>query len=184
MTAKASLLLAGPLLASCVPAAGMQPTLPLADGAVTKAQPRPGPSRPSTAQPQRTTQPVVQPFAWADAPLTPGRWAYSRGTGGRPAARFGPAGEVFQLECVAPGTIAVSRNGASNALTIRTSSTQRTLDARSAGGRTVVQLPAGDPLLDAMAFSRGRFGVQSPGAAPLVVPAWPELARVVEDCRR
>jgi hypothetical protein len=34
-----------------------------------------------------------------------------------------------------------------------------------------------------MAFSRGRFMVEAQGMATLVLPAWPEPARVVEDCR-
>jgi hypothetical protein len=46
-----------------------------------------------------------------------------------------------------------------------------------------VQLPASDPLLEQMAFSRGRFLVTVEGGPSLVVPAWPELARVIEDCR-
>jgi hypothetical protein len=46
-----------------------------------------------------------------------------------------------------------------------------------------VSLPAGDPLLDAMAFSRGRIAIEVSGMAPLYLPAWPELARVIEDCR-
>lgn len=44
-------------------------------------------------------------------------------------------------------------------------------------------LPASDPLLDQMAFSRGRFMVTAEGGASIVVPAWPEFARVVEECR-
>jgi hypothetical protein len=42
---------------------------------------------------------------------------------------------------------------------------------------------ANDPLLDAIAFSRGRFTVEVPGLPMLVLPAWPEPARVIEDCR-
>jgi len=38
-------------------------------------------------------------------------------------------------------------------------------------------------LLDAIAFSRGRFSVEAAGTARLVIPAWPEAARVVEACR-
>jgi hypothetical protein len=34
-----------------------------------------------------------------------------------------------------------------------------------------------------MVFSRGRFTVEVPGAPMLVIPAWPEPARVIEDCR-
>jgi len=44
-------------------------------------------------------------------------------------------------------------------------------------------LPAYDGLLDAMSFSRGRIAVTVSGTPMLVVPAWPEVARVVEDCR-
>ena len=46
-----------------------------------------------------------------------------------------------------------------------------------------VVLTARDPLLDAMAFSRGRFAVEAAGMATLYVPSWPEVSRVIEDCR-
>jgi hypothetical protein len=49
--------------------------------------------------------------------------------------------------------------------------------------RISASLPAYDGLLDAMSFSRGRISVTVSGTPMLVVPAWPELARVVEDCR-
>lgn len=39
-----------------------------------------------------------------------------------------------------------------------------------------------DPLLDAIAFSRGRIAVGLPGTSAIVLPAWAEPARVVEDC--
>jgi hypothetical protein len=40
-----------------------------------------------------------------------------------------------------------------------------------------------DSLLDSMASSRGRFVVSVAGQPALVVPPWPEVARVIEDCR-
>jgi hypothetical protein len=43
-------------------------------------------------------------------------------------------------------------------------------------------LPATDPLLDQIAFTRGRFMLAA-GTLELILPAWPEIARVVEDCR-
>jgi hypothetical protein len=49
--------------------------------------------------------------------------------------------------------------------------------------RLVGTIPARDPLLDAMAFSKGRFAVEVTGGAPLYVPAYPEVTRVIEDCR-
>ncbi len=42
---------------------------------------------------------------------------------------------------------------------------------------------ASDGVLDQMAYSRGKIGVEAQGAAPLGLPAWAEIARVVEDCR-
>jgi hypothetical protein len=42
---------------------------------------------------------------------------------------------------------------------------------------------ANDAVLDQIAYSRGRFAVEVQGLAPLIVPAWGEVGRVVEDCR-
>ena len=44
-------------------------------------------------------------------------------------------------------------------------------------------LPARDPLLDAMAFSKGRFAVEVAGLPTLYLPSWIEVSRVIEDCR-
>lgn len=45
-------------------------------------------------------------------------------------------------------------------------------------------LPANDPILDAMAFSKGRFAIETAGQQTLYLPSWPEVTRVIEDCRR
>jgi len=34
-----------------------------------------------------------------------------------------------------------------------------------------------------MAFSRGRFALETAGQETLYLPSWPEISRVVEDCR-
>jgi len=75
--------------------------------------------------------------------------------------------------------------GQGNAVVIRTSFGVRRFQVGNAGELAVmdVRLPPNDPLLDQIAFSRGRFLVQVEGGPSLVVPAWPEFARVVEDCR-
>jgi hypothetical protein len=49
--------------------------------------------------------------------------------------------------------------------------------------RVTADFSAFDPLLDAIAFSRGRVSVTIAGGSSLVVPAWPEAARTIEDCR-
>ena len=50
-------------------------------------------------------------------------------------------------------------------------------------GMVTAELPARDPALDAIAFSRGRFALETAGLATLYLPSWPEISRVVEDCR-
>jgi hypothetical protein len=73
--------------------------------------------------------------------------------------------------------VILARPGAGPAaLTVVTDMQTRALPA---GGR----LSAYDPLLDAIAFSRGRFLVAGGGAGILAVPSWPEAARAIEDCR-
>jgi hypothetical protein len=68
-------------------------------------------------------------------------------------------------------------------ITIRTSTTEVFRDASPAPeGGAQIAFPARDTLLDAMAFSRGRFVLQA-GTTDLVLPPWPEIARVIEDCR-
>jgi len=52
-----------------------------------------------------------------------------------------------------------------------------------ATGKLSIALPAFDNLLDAFVSSRGRVGLVVAGRPPLVVPAWAEVAHVVEDCR-
>ena len=129
---------------------------------------------PSAAPTVRQAPPAVRPPVgtgaadWRDQPLTPGDWSYAAGE-----ARFGD----FSLRCdAARRQVTVSRAGASGSLLLRTTYGERALPAGAA-------LPAADPLLDEIAFSRGRFSVEAAGLATLILPAWPEPARVVEDCR-
>jgi len=80
------------------------------------------------------------------------------------------------------GQVSLARPGASgNALVVRTSFGERRLPAGAPD--STATLAAADPLLDQMVFSRGRFLIQADGAPTLIVPAWPEPARVIEDCR-
>jgi hypothetical protein len=60
---------------------------------------------------------------------------------------------------------------------VRTTSLERTLPATGILG-------AQDRLLDAIAFSRGRFSVEIAGTPRLILPSWPEPARAIEDCRK
>ncbi|HEX8643206.1 MAG TPA: hypothetical protein VF702_04755 [Allosphingosinicella sp.] len=125
--------------------------------------------------------PVVPDLLWPDAPLAPGDWSQEGSE-----ARYGPAGAPsFAVRCAGPGRLVLIRHGGSTApaMIVRTTSQTRTLPARAGPGGVEAQLAASDPLLDAMLFSRGRYSVEVPGLDRLIVPSWPEPARVIEDCR-
>ena len=155
---------------------------------------------PPAAPPPPTTQPVTPPapaatvpppvVEWIDAPAATGAWFYQSDAEG-PRALFGvPNSEgIFIVRCdPAARTITLSREGVGSGdrLTIRTTSLTRSLPASARNDplpAITATLPAQDPLLDAIAFSRGRFAVEAAGAERLVLPAWAEPARVIEDCR-
>ncbi|MFM6951071.1 MAG: hypothetical protein ACKOW1_08640 [Novosphingobium sp.] len=147
-------------------------------------------------QPVETPSPAPAPLPapaadWRDAPLTPGTWRWSAASG-QSAASFERAGEppLVVLRCAAPGTIQLTHAAAAatqpTPLAVTTSSGTFPLmtDPVIAGTSSVaVTLPARAPVLDAMAYSRGRFVIEVAGLAPSYLPAWPEVARVIEDCR-
>jgi hypothetical protein len=165
------------------------------------ASPPPPPSRPvPRPRPAYAPSPpaprVQPPLGWRDAPITPGNWRWSR-INGSSSARFaeGPNGPGLEFRCdraagvvllIRSATVEASSSNERTPLTVTTTSTARALTAQPLGGprpAIVVSLPARDPLLDAIIFSRGRFGVEARGLVPIYAPTWPEIARVVEDCR-
>jgi hypothetical protein len=144
-----------------------------------KAAPAAPPPRvPAPPQPVPPPPPPPGTKEWPDIALTPGDWTYASDPSGSQAA-FGAsaAAPAFLLRCEAQRReILLSRPAAvAAALVVRTSYGARTL--------ANPRIPASDALLDEIAFSRGRFTVESPGLPTLVIPAWAEPARVVEDCR-
>ncbi|HEY6916520.1 MAG TPA: hypothetical protein VI381_02665 [Allosphingosinicella sp.] len=163
-------------LAACVPQREKAPAPP---------PPAPAPPPPAPAPPPPSVT------NWADIPLTPGNWYYND-EGQVSSALFGPPASeaAFIVRCdKAQGRITLLREGATSGqtMTIRTSFTARNLPVSVQAeplSYIWVALDAGDPLLDSIAFSRGRFTVEVPGTPMLVIPAWPEPARVVEDCRK
>lgn len=71
-------------------------------------------------------------------------------------------------------------------LALVTTSTTRALLSQPAAdtpGWLVATFQPGDPILDAIAFSRGRFAFEAAGLPTLYLPSWPEVSRVIEDCR-
>lgn len=170
-------------------------TLIIAAGACSKPAPQPSPP-PPVATPAPAPAPAPPPVSapsddhWRDVPATPGDWAYGA-SGANSFARFGTgtATPRFSLACTASTRqIILTRHEATGArgttLTVRAERSTRALSGQFSADRTAINvaLPASDPLLAAMAFSRGRFAVEAEGLPTLYVPAWPEVTRVIEDC--
>jgi hypothetical protein len=153
----------------------------------TPPAPAPGPApapRPVPVAPPSPAPPAPPPADWATGPLSPGDWTY-RPSSSAPLAIFQSAALSFTIRCQADRAIWLAVTGAQgDALVIRTSYGMRRLPAERVHlNEMFAQLPVPDPLLDQMAFSRGRFLVTVEGGPSLVVPAWPEVGRVIEDCR-
>ncbi len=162
-------------LVGCVPAPSTPPPAPA---------PRPVPA-PAPLPPPPTPKPTVG-ADWRDWPLTPGDWHYRSGT-----ATYGVAGgaPLAILRCdLAAQRVTLARTGSAPAtLTLRTTSAVRAVPATPdprAPGMLGIAFAANDSFLDALGFSRGRFVIEGGGLPVLVIPAWPEILRVVEDCRK
>lgn len=169
------------------------------------AQQTPPPAPTPQPRPVETVAPAPQPAPrpigdWRNAPLTPGRWTYTRvqevPTHSPPSppvfvAVFGSdrRTELFGIECQrAAGRIILLVPGKTSnaAVTITTTTAvSRPLTAalNASRGWLEVTLAPRDVILDQVAFSRGRFVVEVSGEATMYLPAWPEVSHVIEDCR-
>ena len=123
------------------------------------------------------------------ARVLPGNWSFAFATGGSEATFTDNAGnQQLWVHCTRVTrrvSIAKRGTGATPFLQVWTSSMQRSAPAsyNPATGRITIDLAAYDPLLDAIASSRGRFGISVANQPALVLPPWAEASRVIEDCR-
>ena len=157
-------------LAACVPAP--QPT----------PAPSPAPAPAPAPAPVPAPSPVPTAQSWMDMPVTPGDWSYAGGI-----ARFA---QDLMLRCDrGAGVVEIGRAGVpgtSAQMIVRAETMERGIAAQPASGDPtwlIARVPARDPLLDAVAFSKGRFAVEAAGLPTLYVPSYPEVTRVIEDCR-
>ena len=161
-------------------------------GCVAERKVAPAPAPSPTFRPPPPPPPVVAPPAdWRDAEFSPGDWSHSAGSAGSTAA-YGPVGgePLLVLRCErAAGRIVLTRAGAASGqvpLSVITTNAARAFTATAQEGASpslAVSLTPHDPILDAIAFSRGRWAIEVPGLPALTLPAWPEVGRVIEDCR-
>lgn len=149
----------------------------------------PSPAPTPTAKPLPAPTPAGPRFRgdWRDAPITPGDWRWGM-EGNQSVARFANGALVLRCD-PATRTVSLQRAGSAQApvpMTLLTTNGNRQLSATPlAGPPPVLSVSFGgrDAVLDAIAFSRGRFAVEAAGLTTLYVPSWPEISRVVEDCR-
>ena len=133
------------------------------------------------------TTPVAPDLSTA-TPMA-GTWTYAATADGSEAT-FANASGFAQLwmrcsRATRQVSIAKPATAAAPSISVWTSSLSRIVPAtyNAATGRLTINIAANDPLLDAIANSRARLGFTVSPQPPLVVPAWAEPARVIEDCR-
>lgn len=149
-------------------------------------EPAPNPQPPVTPAPPAPQQPTGK---WTDWPITPGDWVYRQDARGS-IALFGAAGQdaLLTLRCdKARGRIYLSRKSdkPSARMAIRTSARLKNANASSAGGSPAylaIEMMPQDPILPAIAYSRGRIAIETDGEISMAVPVYSEMARVIEDC--
>ena len=180
--ARALLLTSALLAAGCVPAPDSTPA-PSPSPAQTAPVPTP------TATPVAAAEPKYE--SWMDAPRTPGDWVYTAAGGRTQAGYQTPEGaQRFSITCdTRSRTVEIARaaNGSGEMpLRILTETANRTLTGTMETDPMpllVARIQPRDPLLDAMALTKGRFAVETPNLPTLYLPAWAEVTRVIEDCR-
>jgi hypothetical protein len=119
------------------------------------------------------------PGRWSFVPSATGGDAVFADTAGRPQLTLRCTRATRRVSMLKPASTAAT------AITVWTTSTGRSVaSAFNPATATInAEFAATDPLLDAIGFSRGRFAVAVAGAPALVLPSWPEVSRVVEECR-
>lgn len=162
--------------------AALAATLAIASCAPRPAPPAPVPAPQPAPQPPPPAPPPPPPSAadWRDAPLSEGDWSWQGDV-----AEYRGARAHFGLRCERDAQVLLVLTGVqAPALTVRTSYGERRLPANRAGSDEIVAaLAVADPLLDEMAFSRGRIQIAPEDGEAVILPSWPEIARVIEDCR-
>ena len=143
-------------------------------------KPAPLPTRPAIQQPTGH---------WTDWALAAGGWVYRRDERGSIALYGTPGADALvTLRCdKTRARLFLSRaSDVGGTMTVRTSSTSKPLMVQPTGGKPAYaasEIGVSDPILDAMAFSRGRIALELNGAPNIAIPVWSEIGRVVEDCR-
>ena len=116
---------------------------------------------------------------WTYATTNDGSQATFANSGGQPQLTIRCTKSTRRVALLKPAS------SASPSMWVWTSSQKKSLSATydASTAQVSVQLAPYEPLLDAIASSRGRVGFSTSGLEALVVPPWADIARVIEDCR-
>jgi hypothetical protein len=174
-----------------IPAPLLFPLALLALAACSTAPPEPAPA-PLPTKPIATPSPAPTQLEedWIDWPITPGAWVY-RKDGRGSLALFGQANKdaIFIIRCdQSPRRLFLSRSGSVGDganMILRASAGLQSYPAGDSGETlhyAAISVSPGDIMMDRIAYSRGRFAVETSGLESLAIPVWPEFSRVVEDC--
>lgn len=161
-------------------------------GCAVVPQPAPAPAPIVIPAPPRPA-PALLPSDWRERPFALGGWSLVQKDTGS-VAQFGHPGRPadFLVRCQAMSkNLRFSRagsipEGVAAVMTLASTDTKRAYAATNSSEvppHIWSETPANDPQLDSLAFSRGRILVSVAGTDDLVIPSWPEFARVVEECR-
>ena len=154
------------------------PLMMLVAGCSAIPTPEAPPPQPVTPAPAPAPAPIPTPVgSWEDRALNNGAWRFDAGSRTAAFVPTGSGSPLLSMAC-SGGSIRLTSTLAGD-VSLRTSAgTDR---IRFEGGSA--SLPARDPRLDRIAFSRGRFALESPDGAGLTLPVQSEIGRVIEDCR-
>jgi len=153
----------------------------------TPTAPTAAPSPPQSEPPVQTPTIAAD---WRDWPVADGDWSYRASPTGT-GAYYGQQGQppLLTIRCdMATRRVSIMRptggDAVGPAMTVHSSfgDINWPVDT-SVTGQMSATRASNDAMLDKIAFSRGRFAIDAPGAPPLAVPSWAEVGRVIEDCR-
>lgn len=161
----------------------------VAPGTCFAATPSVDTARVQGATPVATGQGAVD---WRDIPRASGTWVYREDKRGSLALYGEPDSEaLFLVRCNrANRRIYFSRAGqianGTGSMAFTATHGGQSYTAQNSSGATpyiVAATGATDAYLDTIAFSRGSIAVTVTGQSMIVIPTWPEMTRIFEDCR-
>ena len=118
----------------------------------------------------------------------PGNWTYATTEDGSQTvftdANNQPQLSLRCLRSIRRVVVSKPATAAAPTLTVWSSTATKSFPATydAATARVSAQIANWDPILDALAYSRGRIAIAT-NAQQLVVPSCADISRIVEDCR-